>query len=237
MSLVSIDENFSLPNIGLGAFTYDNHEITTNIFIHYLKYYGKVIEISELFTNFHCLNQALQTLQLSRHDIFIIFKVWPQDQNPDELFQRLQLFLQLSQWEYFDIVFIHAPINLTYRYEQWKALENLKKLDLVKAIGTTNMSLNQLMTVMKNADLLPTVFSVEISPFLQQRDLSDYCDASSITMINVESNCKGVKNHHPYLIDIARSQNLSVEEVRKLLSDYYVDRFHIYVFSYYFVGQ
>lgn len=214
MSVISIDENFSLPSIGLGAFTYDNHEITTNIFIHYLKYYGKVIEISELFTNYHCLNQALQTLQLNRQDIFIIFKVWPQEQTPEELFQRLQNFLAISQWEYFDLVFIHAPINLTYRYEQWKALENLKRLDRVKAIGTTNMSLNQLMTVMKNADIMPTVFSVEVSPFLQQRDLSDYCDASNIVLVNMESNCKGIKNHHPFLLEVARSLDISTEEVR-----------------------
>jgi diketogulonate reductase-like aldo/keto reductase len=214
--MISVDENFSIPKIGLSSFTYDNHQITTNVFVNYLKFYGKVIEISELFTNYHCLNQALKQLQLTRQDVYIIFKVWPQDQTPEELLQRLEHFLQVSKWEYFDVLLIHAPINLQYRYEQWKSLESIKERGFAKTIGTTNMSLNQLMTVMKNADLLPTVYQIEINPFLQQRDLSDYCDSSNIIMINPEPNCKGIQNKNQELISLAQSLGISVEEVSEI---------------------
>jgi diketogulonate reductase-like aldo/keto reductase len=237
--MISVDENFSIPKIGLSSFTYDNHQITTNVFVNYLKFYGKVIEISELFTNYHCLNQALKQLQLTRQDVYIIFKVWPQEQTPEELLQRLEHFLQVSKWEYFDVLLIHAPINLQYRYEQWKSLESIKERGFAKAIGTTNMSLNQLMTVMKNADLLPTVYQIEINPFLQQRDLSDYCDSSNIIMINPEPNCKGIQNKNQELISLAQSLGISVEEVSELSIWFCFSHLNLICFSfysYYFAG-
>jgi diketogulonate reductase-like aldo/keto reductase len=211
--MISIEDNFSMPIVGLSSFTYDNHQITKDIFINYLKNYGKVIEISELFTNFHCLNQALNSLQLTRSDVVIIFKVWPQEQTPEELLARIENFLTISSWQYFDILLVHAPINLQYRYEQWKSLEIMKNKGYVKSIGMTNLSVNQLMTVMKNADILPSVFEVEISAFLQQRDLSDYCDSSNIIMINPESNCKGIKYNDTRLQKLSIKYNIPPEEV------------------------
>lgn len=216
---IFIDEGLTnLPQTGLAAFTYDNHQITTKIISHYLSNYGRVIEISELFTNYHCLNQALMELGLHREDISIIFKIWPQECNPNELLTRIEEFLTLSQWKYFDLLFIHAPINLTYRYEQWKALEVIKQKGLAKGIGMVNLNLSQLMTVMKNTEVyLPNIFQLELSPFLQQRDLTDYCDSSNIVMVNMESNCKGCQNKNEKLMELAREVDggIPVEEVRK----------------------
>lgn len=162
-NLLQIEDDFFSPNVGLAAFTYDNQQLTTEIFTNYLKRGGKVIEIAELFTNYQCLNAAMKKLSISRDQVTLIFKVWPQDQNPEELQSRIESFLYHSQWQYFDLILIHAPICLQYRYEQWKALENMKKSKLAKSIGVTNMSLNQLMTVMKNCDILPSVFQVSFS--------------------------------------------------------------------------
>jgi diketogulonate reductase-like aldo/keto reductase len=88
--------------------------------------------------------------------------VWPKDLNPDQLLEKLLQFINTSCWEYIDILLVHAPIDVANRFEQWKALETLKKQNLVKIIGNSNLSINELMTVMKNSEILPSIHSVSM---------------------------------------------------------------------------
>jgi len=162
-SLAESDRSYQVPIIGLASFvTADKPEIMRNELIQYFQFGGRLLEISELFSNYHLLNKILQDCQLTRKDIYIIYKVWPKDLSPDQLLDKLLQFISVSGWEYLDILLVHAPIDVANRYEQWKALETLKKQNLAKIIGMANLSINELMTVMKNAEILPSIQQVGI---------------------------------------------------------------------------
>ena len=55
---------------------------------------------------------------------------------------------------------IHAPIDIKNRFDQYKALEKLKDIGLIINLGVVNISLMQLMTILKNSDKIPSVFEV-----------------------------------------------------------------------------
>ena len=59
---------------------------------------------------------------------------------------------------------IHAPIDIKNRFDQYKALEKLKDIGLIINLGVVNISLMQLMTILKNSDKIPSVF--EVSNFI-----------------------------------------------------------------------
>lgn len=159
---VELEGGFYLPQIGLGAFQLDSSPLTLARFIEYLSQGGRLIEIAELFTNFSVIPLALEKCGLSREDIYISLKVWPQQQTPEALLTRMDAFFAKHNLTYVDILLAHAPIDIDNRFEQWKSLEVLKKRNMARALGVTNLSLNQLMTVMKNAEILPTVYQVFI---------------------------------------------------------------------------
>lgn len=157
---VEIDDGFLLPQIGLAAFQLDSGDKTVQRFVDYLQAGGRMIEIAELFTNYNFLPKALEKCHLKREDIFISLKLWPQGQTPEALLGRIETFFSRNRLDYVDILMVHAPIDIDNRFEQWRSLEIVKKRQWARALGVTNLSLNQLMTVVKNAEILPTVFQV-----------------------------------------------------------------------------
>jgi 2,5-diketo-D-gluconate reductase A len=150
----------TMPKIGLGSFINDQAEQTVQRLVEFLNKGGRLIEIAELFANHHLLWDALSQCQINREDIYIIVKIWPQNQTPAALEQRIERFMQNSKFMYIDILLVHAPIDINNRFEQWNTLENMRKKGIAKTLGLANMSLNQVMTVIKNATLLPAFFQV-----------------------------------------------------------------------------
>jgi len=55
---------------------------------------------------------------------------------------------------------VHAPIDIENRFDQWKAMEQLQEDGLARALGIVNISLIQLMTILKKSEKPPTIFEV-----------------------------------------------------------------------------
>ena len=55
---------------------------------------------------------------------------------------------------------VHAPIDIENRFDQWTALEELKNIGLAINLGVVNISLVQLMTILKKYTKPPAVFEV-----------------------------------------------------------------------------
>lgn len=158
--MLQVDDDFNLPQIGLTSFYVDSTEDSTNRIVQFLQQGGRFLEIAELYSNHHLITKAIRLCELQREDVFISVKIWPQHSSPDDLLERMQRFLQESKLQYIDILMVHAPIDISHRFEQWKSLEEMKKQRLARALALTNLSLNQIMTFIKNADILPVLYMV-----------------------------------------------------------------------------
>ena len=65
--------------------------------------------------------------------------------------------------------------------ETWAAMEKLVHLGLVKAIGLSNFNRRQVKEVIDCAKKhLPAVLQNESHPYLQERDLRDFCRVNGI---------------------------------------------------------
>lgn len=164
--MIEVEDGFSLPPFGLASFFKENKEEALQIMIQFFQNGGRFIEISELFSNSAgILYNAMKKCKLQREDLLIGFKIWPQSpQNNDDLRARFEQFLISNPYiEYIDILYPHAPINIEFRYDHYKVFEELKQRKLIRVIGLTNLGLNQLMTYIKNADILPVIYHVKFS--------------------------------------------------------------------------
>eukprot|EP00009_Paramoeba_aestuarina_P011991 CAMPEP_0201538096 /NCGR_PEP_ID=MMETSP0161_2-20130828/66636_1 /ASSEMBLY_ACC=CAM_ASM_000251 /TAXON_ID=180227 /ORGANISM="Neoparamoeba aestuarina, Strain SoJaBio B1-5/56/2" /LENGTH=359 /DNA_ID=CAMNT_0047944763 /DNA_START=83 /DNA_END=1159 /DNA_ORIENTATION=- len=64
--------------------------------------------------------------------------------------------------------------------ETWRAMEQLVDEGLIKSIGVSNFNRMQLLEVYDNAGIKPTINQIECHPYLQQKDMYDFCRAYDI---------------------------------------------------------
>ena len=158
--LLELNDGFSIPQVGLAAFRRDSPQETKAIVKEYLSRGVRYFEIAELFCNGHFILEALAEANINRAEVFLSLKLWPKDRTPDVLFDTATQLIKSLNLNYLDLIIVHAPIFVEQRFEQWKTLESLKSMGLANVIGVANISMNELMTVMKNCEKLPYVIQV-----------------------------------------------------------------------------
>ena len=67
--------------------------------------------------------------------------------------------------------------------ETWRAMEELYKEGKIRAIGVSNFGIKRLGDLIKEAEINPMVVQVESHPYLQQKELLDYCNKNMIKMV------------------------------------------------------
>lgn len=69
------------------------------------------------------------------------------------------------QVEYLDLYLIHQPFGDVYG--SWRAMEELYREGLVKAIGVSNFQPDRLMDLIVHNEIVPAVNQIETHPFCQ----------------------------------------------------------------------
>ncbi len=157
---VELSDGHNMPPIGVAAFRQDSIEEMKETVKQSVKNDIRYFEISELFCNGHTILEALYESGLSRSDVYISLKIWPKNRSPDVLLDSCKKLIEINKFEYVDLVLIHAPIDTENRFDQWKTMEQLKDLQLVNSVGACNITINHLMTIMKDSEHPPVVFEV-----------------------------------------------------------------------------
>ncbi len=79
------------------------------------------------------------------------------------------------------------PAAVPYSHEQfmqtWRQMEDLVDLGLVRAIGTSNMTIAKLEPLLRDARIAPVVNQMELHPHFQQPELFDYLVSNDIQPI------------------------------------------------------
>lgn len=91
----------------------------------------------------------------------------------------------------------------------YKAMEKLVKSGKAKAIGVSNFNINKLDQLLKQVDIVPAVNQIEAHPYLQQPELTKYCQDKGI-LIEAYSPLGNNQTGEPRTVDDA-----TVHEVAK----------------------
>ncbi len=164
------------------------------------------LDAAERYRNEKVVGEAMQEVfnagKIKREDVFIATKLWNNNHRPERVKPAFEASLEKLQVDYVDLYLIHTPFafqpgdeqdprdangNVIYDkgvtlLDTWRALEGLVDEGRCKAIGLSDVSLDQVKEIFEAARIKPAVVHVESHPYLPQWDLLDYCRKNGIVL-------------------------------------------------------
>jgi diketogulonate reductase-like aldo/keto reductase len=160
----------------------------------------RLIDTAKIYGNEVSVGRAVRESRIAREEIFVTTKLWPSDfLRVSSAFQKSLDKLGLA---YIDLYLIHWPIPLM-KNRIWKELEKIYAGGLVRSIGVSNYSINQLETLAPVADIPPAVNQVLLHPFSYKKELLDYCQSKNIVLEAYSPLARGRKLNNPAIAGIA----------------------------------
>jgi alcohol dehydrogenase (NADP+) len=149
------------------------------------------------------LQAGLAAGGIAREDLFVTTKLWNTNHRPERVEPAFEASLDRLALTYLDLYLIHTPFafqpgdnqdprdqngNVLYDpgvtlLETWGAMEGLVKGGRCRAIGLSDISLNELLPLYESAVIKPAVVQVEAHPYLPETELLEFCKEKEIVFL------------------------------------------------------
>ncbi|KAJ3106503.1 hypothetical protein HDU96_008211 [Phlyctochytrium bullatum] len=210
-TVVPLNSKTAIPQVGLGVWQTKPHECTA-VVLEALKAGYRHIDTAALYANEAEVGEAIRQSGIPRSDIFVTTKLWNDDHGYESTLKAIDVSLKKLGLSYVDLYLIHAPVGES-RLDSWRAFEKIYKDGKAKAIGVSNYGVHHLEELAKHSTITPAVNQIELHPYLQQREIVEYCRQKGIV---VEAYCpltRGKKLDDPRLLAIAKRHNKTAAQV------------------------
>uniref|UniRef100_I3JUI9 Zgc:110366 n=2 Tax=Oreochromis niloticus TaxID=8128 RepID=I3JUI9_ORENI len=166
------------------------------------------------------LGKAVKESGLPRSDLWLTNKLWPGDYGYTAAKKAcLDSCLEMGV-EYFDLYLMHWPESKTpggsnreMRAETWRALEELYKEGVCRAIGVSNFLVHHLEQLKEDCTVVPHVNQVEYHPFQQPNHLIQYCRQEGIVFEGYSPLAKGQVFNNPTVLQIAEKHRRTPAQI------------------------
>ena len=155
-----------LPMVGFGVFQVDE-QVCEQAVLDALETGYRHIDTAATYLNEAAVGRAIASSGIKREDLFITTKLWVQDHGYENTKRVFAKSLQKLGLEYLDLYLMHKPYG-DY-YGAWRALEDLYKEGLIRAIGVTSFSSERLQDLFLHNEIKPMVNQIETNVWFQRK--------------------------------------------------------------------
>ncbi|XP_069013387.1 glyoxal reductase [Embiotoca jacksoni] len=166
------------------------------------------------------LGKAVKESGLPRSNLWLTNKLWPGDYGYKAAKNACLDSCSEMGVEYFDLYLMHWPESLRpgcsnreVRAETWRALEELYKEGVCRAIGVSNFLVHHLEQLKEDCSVVPHVNQVEYHPFQQPNHLLDYCRQEGIVFEGYSPLAKGQVLSNPIVQQIAEKHTRTPAQI------------------------
>jgi diketogulonate reductase-like aldo/keto reductase len=132
----------------------------------------RVIDTATYYQNFEAIAQVLKGK--NRRDLYIVSKVWHDEQSPADLRKDLASTLAKLQTSYLDLYLLHWPNSSISIEKTLAAMEELRKAGKIRHIGLSNVTVNHLKRALE-LKIPITWVQVEMNPLFYDPALLEFC--------------------------------------------------------------
>ena len=164
-------------------------------------------DCAERYKNEREVGEALQAGLaaggIAREDIFVTTKLWNTNHRPERVEPAFEASLDRLRLNYLDLYLIHTPFafqpgeehdprdengNVLYDrdvtlLDTWRAMESLVDHGRCRAIGLSDISLNELLPIYESARIKPAVVQVEAHPYLPETEILEFCREKGVVLL------------------------------------------------------
>ncbi|MEO8410128.1 MAG: aldo/keto reductase, partial [Propionivibrio sp.] len=196
------------PAVGLGTFGSDHYSqrevgdaVLGAISVGY-----RHIDCASIYGNEREVGASLQKAMqfgIRRDELFVTSKLWNDMHGAGDVLVSVAQSLRDLRLDYLDLYLVHWPFPnhhdkgvsvdsrdphaVPYVHEDfmktWRQMERLVDMGLVKAIGTSNVSVAKLELILRDARIKPATNEMELHPHFQQAELFNFCVENQIVPI------------------------------------------------------
>ncbi|MGF6781339.1 aldo/keto reductase [Paraburkholderia sp. GAS334] len=195
-----------MPAVGFGTLISDA-ATTTSATRYALEAGYRHFDCAERYRNEREVGEALQAglavEGIAREEIFVTTKLWNSNHRPERVEPAFEASLGRLGLDYLDLYLIHTPFAFQPGDEQdprdengdvlydkgvtlldtWRAMEDLVDHGRCRAIGLSDISLNEILPLYESARIKPAVVQVEAHPYLPETELLEFCKAKEIVFL------------------------------------------------------
>lgn len=161
-----LSNGVEIPKQGFGVYQINDQEECERVVREAAEVGYRLFDTAWIYGNEEAVGKALENCGVGRKDLFITTKVWTKDMGYDNTKRAFEASLKKLRLDYLDLFLIHEPMGDVYG--TWRAMQDLYKEGLIRAIGVCNMWPDRLLDLVLNAEVQPHLEQIETHPFNQQ---------------------------------------------------------------------
>ena len=213
MQTVTLNNGVEMPILGLGVYQLTEPGECERVVSEALELGYRSIDTAASYRNEEAVGRAIAASGIPRDELFITSKLWIQDAGEKPARAAFERSLERLGLDYLDLYLIHQPMGDVYG--SWRALENINKEGLSRAVGVSNFYPDRLVDLILHNEITPAVNQVETHPFHQQVEAQKVMQEYNVQIESWGPFAEG-KNDlftNPTLTTIAEEHGKSVGQV------------------------
>ncbi|SNY95074.1 aldo/keto reductase [Flagellimonas pacifica] len=207
-----LSNGVKMPYFGLGVYlSQDGNEVIGAV-KDALNHGYRHIDTASIYNNEKGVGAGIQQSNVDRKDVFVVSKVWNNDQGYESTLKAFDDSLERLELDYLDLYLIHWPKGEKSK-ETWRAMERLYAEKKIRAIGVSNFMQHHLEDLLTTANIVPMVNQMEFHPYLVQEELIDFCHAKGIQYEAWSPMMQGNVFNLPQLKELANRHQKTVAQI------------------------
>jgi len=213
MQTVKLNNGVDMPMLGFGVFQIDNLAECERSVVDAIETGYRLIDTAASYGNEEAVGNAIKSSGVPREELFITTKLWIADTGYERTKAAFERSMKRLQLDYLDLYLIHQPYGDVFG--SWRAMEELYREGLIKAIGVSNFHPDRVMDFIVHNEIVPAVNQIETHPFHQQVETQRFLEENRIQIESWGPFAEGKNNifHNELLLSIAEKHGKSVAQV------------------------
>ncbi|MCU1568430.1 MAG: 2,5-didehydrogluconate reductase [Pseudarthrobacter sp.] len=216
MNNVTLNNGVEMPILGFGVYQIPPEETQAAVEAALAAGY-RHLDTAAAYGNEEALAAAVRASGVAREELFITTKLWvqhaPTGSVEDDTRRAFDSSLGRLRLDYVDLYLIHQPLG-DY-YSEWRAMQQLNKEGLARAIGVSNFHSDRLVDLIDHNEIVPAVNQIETHPFHQRTEEQELMRGRGVQIESWGPFAEGRNNlfTDPLLKEIAEAHGKSVAQV------------------------
>ena len=213
MQTVRLNSGVEMPILGFGVFQIANPIECERSVSDALEAGYRLIDTAASYENEQSVGNAIKGGGVPRDNLFITTKLWIADAGYEPAKRAFHRSMKRLQLDYLDLFLIHQPYGDVFG--SWRAMEELYREGLIKAIGVSNFHPDRVMDFIVHNEVVPAVNQIETHPFHQQVENQNFLKENDVQIESWGPFAEGKNNifHNDVLLAIAKKHGKSVAQV------------------------